>query len=65
MLGVTTKMVSGMVVGAILGALVGVIVGCKFANGSELGYAHTIIVACVVLGGWLGAGTGFIVVVVR
>ena len=64
-LGVTSRMLSGMVVGAILGALVGVIVGCRFANGSELGYSQTIIVAWVVVGGWLGAGTGFIVVVIR
>jgi len=54
-----------MVVGAILGAVVGAIVGCKSANESELGCAQTIIVAWVVLGGWLGAGTGFIAVLVR
>jgi uncharacterized protein YcfJ len=65
MLGLMGRIVPGMIVGAILGALVGEIVGYRFAEGSGQDYGLAIITAWVVMGAWLGAGIGFLVVVFR
>jgi hypothetical protein len=65
MLGLMARIVPGMIVGAILGALVGEIVGCRFAQGAGQNYGPAIIIAWVVMGAWLGAGIGFLVVIFR